>query len=266
MAFQPNFVSIVIPTYNQAEFLIAALEGIMAQTYPHWEAIIVNNFSTDTTEAVVKRFVDPRIRLINFSNQGVIAASRNLAIKEAKGEFVAFLDSDDTWYPKKLEICLAEMAKGYDVVCHGQDHFNQNTSQSFPVHYGPVERTIYGRMLAGGNCLSTSALIVRSSVLSACGNFSTDPSFNTAEDFDLWLKLSRAGARIKIVDEMLGMCRIHGANTSKSKSKNARATLAVMRTHLPHLVRSGALVDWVKVRIKMLRIAFFAMRTDWQIA
>lgn len=252
-------VSIVIPTYNQAKFLGEALQGLLDQTYPYWDAIVVNNFSTDDTATVVGSFQDPRIRLINFANQGVIAASRNLAISESSGEFVAFLDSDDTWYPKKLELCLKALQQGYDMVCHGQDHFVDGDPTLTPVIYGPESKTKYERLLADGNCLSTSASVVRRKVLLACGNFSTDPSFNTSEDYDLWLKISRSGARIKIMEEMLGAYRVHNANTSASKYRQARATFAVLKSHLTtkHAI---PFYERLKVRLKMLRIGFFILR------
>ena len=100
-------VSIVIPTYNHAEFLRLAIQSIIEQTYDNWEIIIINNYSTDTTVELVEKFKEPRIRLINFNNNGVIATSRNIGIKKSRGEWIAFLDSDDIWYPSKLEKCMS---------------------------------------------------------------------------------------------------------------------------------------------------------------
>ena len=109
-------VSIVIPTYNHAPLLHRAIESIRAQTFTHWKAIIVNNFSTDDTVSVVESFSDNRIQLIDFANNGVIAASRNKGIELADGTYVAFLDSDDTWFPEKLEMCVGVLEKGADLV------------------------------------------------------------------------------------------------------------------------------------------------------
>ncbi|NDF83787.1 MAG: glycosyltransferase family 2 protein, partial [Actinobacteria bacterium] len=101
-------VSVVIPTFNHAKLLKRALDSVVAQTFDNWEAIVVNNFSADETIDVVRSFNDDRITLINFSNNGIIAASRNQGIKAARGQYLAFLDSDDKWYPEKLEKCLAQ--------------------------------------------------------------------------------------------------------------------------------------------------------------
>ena len=155
-------VSIVIPTYNHAEFLKEALDSVCAQSVGDWEAIVVNNFSTDDTEQVVSGFADDRIRLVNFANHGVIAASRNQGIALAAGEFVAFLDSDDIWQPQKLERCLIRLAEGCDLVCHGES-WVRDGGDSREVLYGPESRATFNALLFEGNCISTSAVVVRPS-------------------------------------------------------------------------------------------------------
>ena len=90
-------VEVVIPTYNQAEYLREALLSVIAQDYSEWHATVVNNNSTDHTREVVRDLGESRIEIVDFSNNGVIAASRNLAIRRTAAEFVAFLDSDDWW-------------------------------------------------------------------------------------------------------------------------------------------------------------------------
>ena len=85
------FVSIVIPTYNHANFLGKALESVITQTFTNWEAIVVDNQSTDHTSQVISKFNDHRIKYIKISNYGIIAKSRNLGINVAKGEWIAFL-------------------------------------------------------------------------------------------------------------------------------------------------------------------------------
>ena len=109
--------SIVIPTYNRANLLHRCLESVVAQTYEKWEAIIVDNYSEDNTEDVVKTFNDSRILYIKNHNYGVIAVSRNKAIDMAKGDWIAFLDSDDYWLPNKLETLL-NYIKDYDLIYH----------------------------------------------------------------------------------------------------------------------------------------------------
>jgi glycosyltransferase involved in cell wall biosynthesis len=111
-------VTVVIPTYNHARLLAHALQSVRTQTFTNWEAVVVNNYSADDTVAVVEACADPRIRLENFRNNGVIAASRNRGISLARGKYIAFLDSDDVWYPQKLAKCIERIESGFDMVCH----------------------------------------------------------------------------------------------------------------------------------------------------
>ncbi len=219
-------VSIVIPTYNHAEFLKEALDSVRAQTVCDWEAIVVNNFSTDSTHAVVAAQRDERIKIIDFANNGVIAASRNQGIALAKGEFLAFLDSDDTWYPRKLELALLRLQDGFDLVCHGESWLYPLNVQR-EVIYGPERRATFEALLFDGNCISTSAVVVRRDWVSKVGGFDEDMGIITAEDYHLWLKLARAGAKIGFLRQSLGTYRIHDGNASRGVLRNVAATRAV---------------------------------------
>ena len=97
-------VSIIIPTYNRANDLKRALQSVFDQTFTDWEILVVDNHSIDETDSLIKSFNDPKIKLLKIHNEGVIAKSRNLGFKHALGEYIAFLDSDDWWKPKKLEV------------------------------------------------------------------------------------------------------------------------------------------------------------------
>lgn len=107
-----ELVSIIMPSYNTAKFISETIESVLAQTYPNWELIIVDDCSTDDTDAVVCPYlVDDRIRYIKNEKNSGAAVSRNRALREAKGKWVAFLDSDDLWVPEKLEKQISFMKK-----------------------------------------------------------------------------------------------------------------------------------------------------------
>ncbi len=107
-----DLVSIIMPSYNTAKFISETIESVLAQTYPNWELIIVDDCSTDDTDAVVCPYlVDDRIRYIKNEKNSGAAVSRNRALREAKGKWVAFLDSDDLWFPEKLEKQISFMKK-----------------------------------------------------------------------------------------------------------------------------------------------------------
>jgi glycosyltransferase involved in cell wall biosynthesis len=223
-------VSVVVPTYNHAHFLGQALQSVANQTYSRWEALVIDNHSHDNTDGVIASFSDPRIRLLKIHNNGVIAASRNLGIREAKGDLIAFLDSDDLWYPAKLERCLQRLDDGYDLVCHGERWLGDGRDRK--VFYGPEHRAAYESLLFDGNCISTSAVVVRREQLEAVGGFREDSDIVTAEDYDLWLRLARHGARIGFVAEILGEFRIHIGNQSRAVLRNMEAVRHVVQWHL----------------------------------
>ena len=223
-------VSVVIPTFNHAQFLRIALESIRAQTFVDWEVIVVNNFSEDETIVVVESYEDPRIRLVNFANQGIIAAARNHGLSLTKAPFVAFLDSDDFWYPEKLQLCMDKLAHGYDLVCHSEVWVGPGERRR-RVHYGPETRATYEHLLLDGNCISTSAVVLRRGWLDRVGYFSENPRFITAEDYELWLKLAKEGAKFGFIDTVLGIYRIHDSNSSRLVLSNMQAVLDIFFVH-----------------------------------
>jgi len=225
-------ISVIIPTYNHAAFLHEALESLCRQTFSNWEAIVVNNYSKDNTEEVVASFMDSRIRLENYHNNGIIAASRNQGIKMAQGDYIAFLDSDDAWYPLKLERCLAALRDAAaEAVCHAERWVGDN-GYCRDVEYGPERRASYKSLLFDGNCISTSAVMVCREPLSKAGGFGESEEIVTAEDYDLWLRLAKAGARFIFLPEVLGEYRIHPGGNSQAVTKNVHATLAVIERQL----------------------------------
>lgn len=113
MSMAENLVSIIMPSYNTAAYIGASIQSVQAQTYENWELIIVDDCSTDATDDAVRPFLaDSRIRYLKNEGNSGAAVSRNRALREAKGRWVAFLDSDDLWAPEKLERQLRFMESG----------------------------------------------------------------------------------------------------------------------------------------------------------
>ena len=224
-------VSVVVPTFNHAKFLNQALQSIIEQSHQNWEAIIVNNFSTDNTLQIIESFNEPRFKVVNFQNNGVIAASRNEGIRQSSAPFIAFLDSDDMWYSEKLSRCLVELEGGSDLVCHGEKWVLADTRQRNIV-YGPASNATHDKLLFRGNCLSTSATIVRRDILNQVGGFSEDSTFTTAEDYELWLKISQITSGFIFLDEILGEYRRHELGASSSVLRHLNAELAVVNSHI----------------------------------
>ena len=253
----PVTVDIVIPTYNHAHFLGDALRSVRAQTMTSWRAIIVNNFSTDDTHGVVASFGDPRLHIVDFANKGIIAAARNHGLSLATSPYVAFLDSDDSWYPDKLARCVAVLDSGADVVCHGE-RWTSADGTFRDVSYGPEHNARYARLLFRHNCVSTSAVVARRELLAELYGFDERTDFVTAEDYDLWLRLARRGAKYAFISDVLGEFRRHDASASSAIERNSSAELAVVNSHVAQLPAS--LRIRLRHRHRRARVAYGAAR------
>jgi teichuronic acid biosynthesis glycosyltransferase TuaG len=252
-------VSIVIPTYNQAEFLEAALCSVIAQTVTDWEAIVVNNFSSDDTAVITDGFGDERIRRINFRNHGVIAASRNRGVALAQAPWIAFLDSDDLWTPDKLERCLAVADDKTDLISHPETIVRGGVTLG-TTQTATAQAVTYHALLYRGNCLSPTAVMVHRSRLDAVGGFSEDPAIATAEDYDLWLRLARFGVRCKVVAAPLSQYTLHAASATASIERHLKANLAVLERHFAELGEPMP-VEWALRRRARARVLYGAARS-----
>jgi glycosyltransferase involved in cell wall biosynthesis len=223
-------VSIVIPTYNHASMLQRALATVVEQTHQNWNAIVVNNFSTDNTLEVVAAFNDPRIQCVNFRNHGVIGASRNEGIALATGKYVAFLDSDDTWFPTKLEQCVEILESGSDLVCHAE-YWIDESGKSRLVAYGPSEAATHHNLIYKGNRISTSATVVRTALLKEVHGFDVAPELISTEDYDLWIRLAAKSDKFAFISEPLGEYHRHDNNVSANIEKHLAAEVALLEKH-----------------------------------
>ena len=208
-------VSVIMPTYNHAEFITEAIDSVFRQTYKRVELIIINNHSTDNTEKIVNSFDDERIKYLRFQNRGIIAASRNLGIKNSNGKYIAFLDSDDIWLPEKLEKQVelmesnVEMALSY--VLFSKLHQNGIIKGEFPYPTHRVQGNVF-RNLYMQNVIANSGAMVRASVLKEVGLFDENPKLVSVEDAELWLRISRT-RNVGLVDkDTLLIYRVGGNN------------------------------------------------------
>jgi glycosyltransferase involved in cell wall biosynthesis len=198
------FVSVVIPTHNRAQQTIAAVESVLAQTYPHFEIIVVDDGSTDGSGEAIQRFISQRthgsqrILFLSQPNQGASIA-RNAGITKAQGEYIAFLDSDDIWVPEKLEwqVKACKQLKEQCGACVTDARLVNNAGMdisSFRVHGRHYEQSIgidssATMSIAKSFCgFWISSLLVRADMIRQIGGLSPDISF--AEDRDLHFRLS----------------------------------------------------------------------------
>ncbi len=221
--------SIIIPTYNQASLLKKSLESVIKQSYQNWEAIIINNYSTDDTYKVINSFKDNRIKSINFNNRGVIAASRNFGVKLSSHPYIAFLDSDDYWFPDKLKKSLHFLENGFNIVCH-DEIWRWSDGFSKLIHYGPERKSNFESLLFKGNVLSTSAICLKKELIIDCNGFNESLLMAGNEDYDLWMRMSLI-TKFKFIREPLGYYIIHENNTSKKILRQLSSEIHVINYH-----------------------------------
>lgn len=180
-------VSVIIPTYNRGWTLRAAIDSVLAQTYRDFELIVVDDGSTDDTAEILQSY-GPDIQVLRQANAGVSAA-RNTGVRSAKGDFIAFLDSDDRWLPDKLGVQVDFFASYPDaVICQTEEIWIRNGKRVNPkkVHQKPSGH-IFKASLA--LCLvSPSAVMLRKALFDEIGGF--DETLPACEDYDLWLRVS----------------------------------------------------------------------------
>ena len=213
-------VSIVIPTYNHAEFIIKALKSVIDQTYKNWEAIIIDNESVDETYKIINSLNDSRIKYFKISNDGVIAKSRNLGIKEAKGDWIAFLDSDDWWTKDKLEVCFGKISENVDFIYHAHEYVFKSKSffKKKIIKGRQLKKPILNDLLVGtitkGTQISNSSVIVRKNILNKIGGLNENKILVGSDDYDTWLRIAQITDQFLYVNKKLSYYLFHDNNTS----------------------------------------------------
>jgi glycosyltransferase involved in cell wall biosynthesis len=185
-------VSVIIPTYNRESFLSRAIQSVLSQTYSNWELLVVDDGSTDNTRKVVNEYIkkDNRIKYFYKENGGQ-GSARNLGIKHASGEYIAFLDSDDEWLPEKLELQIDLLEKNDDAdfsFCDANfiiDEFVRSV-----VSLRPKTNDLFMEILTAQNGLLPSTLVVRRSVIESIGGFNEEEMYRYIEDIDFAVRLS----------------------------------------------------------------------------
>ena len=222
-------VSVVIPAYNVAGFIAAALESVLAQTFKDYEIILVNDGSPDTRELEIA--VAPFREQIVYARQanGGASRARNLAICLARGELVAFLDGDDLWFPEHLAGLIKFLDENQfemvysDALLFGEPLFegklfSENSSSN---------NEITPECLIAAECdVITSGTVLKKSCLEKFDLF--DVSLPRMQDFDLWFRLSRGGVKINFLDEVSVKYRVHTGSLSGSNVTRAKRNIHAM--------------------------------------
>ncbi|RQD79580.1 glycosyltransferase [Desulfonatronospira sp. MSAO_Bac3] len=180
-------VSVIIPTYNRAGYIGSAVRSVLTQSFRDLELIVVDDGSTDATREILSGFDDKRLKAVYQENSGV-AAARNLGLDLAGGRYVAFLDSDDFWLERKLELQLAFMHKSGFCISQTQEAWIRKGKRVNPGHrHQKFAGWIFARSLK--MCLVSPSCVMMHSDLVRQG-FLFNESLPACEDYDLWLRIS----------------------------------------------------------------------------
>ena len=214
-------VTVIIPNYNRQHCLGRAIQSVVNQTFKDWDMIIVDNNSTDCSLDVISSFNDLRISILQTENNGVIAHSRNIGIHKARGEYIAFLDSDDWWVMTKLQESLAHLDSGSDFVYH--DLYKVS---SLPLKKNiknivctrDLTSPVFVDLLLNGNAINNSSVVVRTSFLKEINGFSENHELIGSEDFDGWIRISKLTNKFDRIDSVLGYYWDGGGNLTSAQS------------------------------------------------
>lgn len=214
-----GLVSIIMAAFNAERTIEQAINSVLNQTYPNFELLVVNDCSKDGTETIVKRFAekDVRVRLIaNERNLGV-SYTRKHGLEEARGEWIAILDSDDAWTADKLEKQIARQRHtGAELFFTGSAFMDENGNAIDWYLHAPAEVTY--RQLLKQNVLSNSSALVKKDLYAA--HYAVGDGMH--EDFAIWLGILKEGKKAYGVDEPLLIYRIAKSSKSGNKVKAAK--------------------------------------------
>jgi glycosyltransferase involved in cell wall biosynthesis len=226
-------VSAIITTFNRAPLAKKAIQSVLAQTYADFELIILDNSSTDGTEEMVKSFSDQRIVYVKHPQLG-ISAARNLGVRTARGEFVGFLDDDDEWLPKKLELQVALLDRlGADVgLVYGGFHRVDVDGKVLVTGKPKLRGDVFESYISGIDYLGGSASnpLIRKIVFALVGAY--DEKLKTSEDWEFYLRLA-ARSKFDFVDEPLVDIRQHAGPRLGDKLEDAAYVEIVVCDEFP---------------------------------
>lgn len=203
-------VSVIIPTYNRANLIRETINSVLNQTYQNFEILIIDDGSTDNTKTVVQSFKDSRIKYILQKHCGLPAKARNKGLNVAKGEFIAFLDSDDIWLPQKLGKQIDIIEKNPDILLVSTNGITFPSKYPFKFFSIKENKRISFRLLLKGNFVKNSSVLMKKSVIDAIGLLDENFQLKAMEDYDYWLRLLKYKDKsILILKEILIKYRIH---------------------------------------------------------
>ncbi len=211
-----HLISIITPVYNVEKFIVETIESVLKQTYSNWELILVDDGSTDGSAKVCKEYAlkDDRIKYLHKTNGGQ-ASARNLGIKNAKGEYITFLDSDDLYFEDKLENHFKDLKNHQADFYYGAglmlfENRKDNKIESYNWFYGENSGLDFFKILYHSCSVNINTVLVKKALFDKVGLFDESAELRGTEDWDLWLRIALKVESVYGNPEPKVYYRIHG--------------------------------------------------------
>ncbi len=227
-------VSVIIPAYNQANFIDKAIESVLRQTYKDFELIIINDGSKDNTEEIIKNYSDFRIRYICHKKNLGISEARNSGIRASRGKYIALLDSDDEFLPEKLDMqvkLLRNESSDVGVVCAWSFNVDENGNYISKRGLPRKEGYIFEDLLSK-NYISVPTLLIRRECFEKVGLF--DSSLDVQEDWDMWIRIAKY-YKFSLIKIPLAKRRIHPNRLSYDLEKKVVTAKRIIKKNINEL-------------------------------
>lgn len=228
-------VSIIIPVYNSERYIKEAVESALRQTYKNIEVIVIDDGSTDNTRKILEPYIKNKSIIYLYQENKGVAASRNKGILESTGSYISFLDSDDKYYPEKIEKQTNKFFENPNagvIVCFSDYFYNGdiNTkykmkSQTFP---GEILKRSYQ-----GNFINTNTVLINKKIIK--GGISFDEALRISEDWDLWIRIMKAGVKFVFHDDVLVSTRMRKDSLQSNLVLQRKSDIYVIRKHLGYI-------------------------------
>lgn len=244
-------VSIIIPVYRVEEYIADAVQSVLDQTYEHFELLIIDDGSPDRSVEICQQFIDTRIKIIRQENRGANAA-RNAGIREAKGDYIAFLDGDDLWLPQKLEKHLEHLEKSPNVgISFSRSAFIDEAGNSLGIYQIPkLHEITLGQILCRNPISNGSCAVIRKEVFEEIKfqdnlygitqDFYWDESLQGCQDLDCWFRIAiQTDWQIDGIPESLTLYRVNSVGISANllkKQESWEQLIKKTRAYAPELI------------------------------
>lgn len=245
-------ISVIIACYNSADTIVRALESVMSQTYLPCEILVYDDASTDTTVAILHEYCRryQNITLYRGHENKGVGFARQFLINKVQGEFIAFLDSDDVWYPEKLQLQIAKLMATDADICISDYEIMDELGKRIGVRKVPKVVTFFSLHFA--NWIPTSMALFRSSIT----NSVTMTDLRTRQDYAYWLSLfeKKSDTKCVAVNQVLGTYYRDGNGLSGSAYKNIKANYKMFRFILKYSKSKACLVVFLNCVVRVIRV------------